>query len=73
MVWKLGGDEVGLVSSSNDALELLDQWTKARARLCKKKDSLYRVDSIIRYVSSPNMVRDIIPIIDVWNAWINST
>jgi pimeloyl-ACP methyl ester carboxylesterase len=25
MVWKLGGDEVGLVSSSNDALELLDQ------------------------------------------------
>ncbi|KAF8866925.1 alpha/beta-hydrolase [Acephala macrosclerotiorum] len=72
LLWQVQGTEVGLVNSSSDSLAKLDTRARALAKLCEDKDALHGKDSILRYVSTPAVARDMISIIDAWDAWIET-
>jgi len=72
MMWSLSGKEIGLVNSSSRSLHKLDTRARALAKLCTEKDSLYGKDSILKYAHTPSVARDMISIIDAWDAWTES-
>lgn len=70
MQWQLAGDSVGIVNSSDNALELLDQRARAVSALCKKRDVIDGDNSILRHSSTTNVARDMLSIVDAWDVWI---
>lgn len=69
-LWALSGQETGLVNTSIDSLEKIDVRDRAAATLCQTKDALYGEDSILRHVSTPAVARDMLSIVDAWDAWM---
>lgn len=69
MLWQTSGREIGLANSSEVALHKIDVRARGLGQLCGEKDSLYGNDSILRYVSTPNVARDMISVIDAWDEW----
>jgi pimeloyl-ACP methyl ester carboxylesterase len=69
-LWALSGQETGLVNTSVDSLEKIDVHDRAAAELCQTKDALYGEDSILRHVSTPAVARDMLSILDAWDAWM---
>lgn len=72
LIWLTAGRETGNVNSSTGSLEMLDARAKSGAKLCQAKDALQGKDSIFRYVNTPNVVRDMVSIIDAWDEWTDS-
>ena len=72
LIWLTAGREIGNVNSSTGSLEMLDARAKSAAKLCQAKDALQGNDSIFRYVNTPNVVRDMVSIIDAWDEWTDS-
>jgi hypothetical protein len=72
LIWLTSGREVGTVNSSSGSLEMLDARAKSDAKLCQEKDALQGKDSIFKYVNTPNVVRDMVSIIDAWDEWTDS-
>lgn len=70
IMWGTSGREIGLVNSSHVALHKLDARARATGQLCGEKDTYYGDDSILKYVSTPNVARDMVSIIDAWDEWI---
>jgi pimeloyl-ACP methyl ester carboxylesterase len=68
-LWQISGREIGLVNSSEVALQKIDVRARALGRQCGSKDALNSNDSIFKYVSTPNVARDMISIIDAWDEW----
>jgi len=68
-LWQVSGREIGLVNSSEVALQKVDTRARALGQQCGSKDSLNGNDSIFKYVSTPNVARDMISIIDAWDQW----
>jgi len=71
-LWALSGQETGLVNTSADSLEKIDVRERAAAKLCQTKDALYGEDSILRHVSTPAVARDMLSILDAWDAWMEA-
>jgi hypothetical protein len=71
-LWAYSGREIGIVNSSSVALQKLDQRARAVAELCQSKDELYGDDSILKYVNTPNVARDMLSIIDAWDEWTST-
>jgi pimeloyl-ACP methyl ester carboxylesterase len=69
-LWALSGQETGIVNTSVDSLEKIDVRDRAAAKLCQTKDALYGEDSILRHVSTPAVARDMLSILDAWDAWM---
>ncbi|TVY47845.1 Tripeptidyl aminopeptidase [Lachnellula occidentalis] len=69
MLWHNSGREIGLVNSSEVALHKIDARSRSLGKLCGEKDSLNGNNSIFKYVSTPNVARDMISIIDAWDEW----
>jgi hypothetical protein len=72
VLWMMSGNEVGNVNSSSEALFKLDTRARTIAKLCQRKDLLAGKDSILRYVHTPSVARDMISIIDSWDEWMES-
>lgn len=71
-LWTTSGKEAGNVVSSSDILHKLDVRARTVAKLCKEKDTLNGKDSILKYVNTPNVARDMISIVDAWDSWVDS-
>jgi pimeloyl-ACP methyl ester carboxylesterase len=69
-LWALTGQEIGIVNASVDSLAKIDNRDRASARLCETKSALYGDDSILRHVGTPAVARDMLSILDAWNAWM---
>ncbi len=69
-LWALSGQEAGMVNSSVDSLGKIDTRDRASAKLCETKDALYGEESILRHVSTPAVARDMLSILDAWDAWM---
>ncbi|TAQ89580.1 hypothetical protein B7494_g2083 [Chlorociboria aeruginascens] len=72
LLWHLSGKEIGLVNSTSGALLQMDARARSLAQLCKEKDAVYGKNSILRYVSTPNVARDMLSIIEAWDQWTGS-
>jgi pimeloyl-ACP methyl ester carboxylesterase len=72
-LWEqISGREIGIVNSSSVALQKLDLRARGMAELCQRKDKLYGEDSILKYVNTPNVARDMLSIIDAWDEWAST-
>jgi hypothetical protein len=71
-LWANSGREIGIVNSSSVALQKLDIRARAVTSLCQTKDELYGDDSILKYVNTPNVARDMLSIIDAWDEWTST-
>ncbi len=71
-LWRFSGSEIGIVNSSSVALQKLDKRARGVAELCQMKDELYGDDSILKYVNTPNVARDMLSIIDAWDEWTST-
>jgi pimeloyl-ACP methyl ester carboxylesterase len=69
MMWENAGLEVGAVNSSSNSLLQLDVRARTIARLCQEKDDAHGKNSILKYVHTPSVARDMISIIDAWDKW----
>jgi pimeloyl-ACP methyl ester carboxylesterase len=65
----LGGLNIGIVSSSIHSFLMLDSRARAVTKLCKSKDDMHGQDSILRHVSTSSVARDMLSIVDAWDAW----
>ena len=72
LLWLTTGRDVGIVNSTSGSLEILDSRAKGLAKICQDKDTIMGKDSIFRYVSTPNVVKDMISIIDAWDEWTDN-
>ena len=72
LLWMTAGRGIGNVNSSSGSWQMLDARAKAHAKLCQEKDSIMGKDSIFKYVNTPNVVRDMVSIIDAWDEWTDS-
>ena len=71
-MWEMSGKEVGNVNTTSGSLQKLDTRARTLAKLCEEKDSLNGKDSILKYVHTPSVARDMISIIDAWDEWTAS-
>jgi len=72
MMWDISGKETGIVNSTSGSLQKLSTRASTMAKLCKEKDSISGRYSILKYVHTPNVARDMISIIDAWDEWTSS-
>jgi pimeloyl-ACP methyl ester carboxylesterase len=72
LLWSLGAKEIGAVNTSNIALQKIDTRARALAKLCEQKDLLKGDDSIFRHISTPSVARDMLSVVDAWDAWASS-
>ncbi|KAI8958904.1 hypothetical protein F5Y11DRAFT_20788 [Daldinia sp. FL1419] len=73
MSWISSGHEIGLVNSSNVALNKLNVRSRALAKLCKRRDDAEGDNSIFKYSNTPNVARDMLSIINAWDEWRSSS
>jgi hypothetical protein len=71
-MWQLSGLEVGLANSTSGSLQKLDARARTLGKLCQEKDSIHGKDSILKYVHTPSVARDMISIVDAWDEWTES-
>jgi len=71
-LWGESGKAIGFINSSDIALQQLDSRVRSIAKLCQTKDELYGDDSILKYVSTPNVARDMLSIVDAWDEWTST-
>jgi hypothetical protein len=71
-LWQQAGRNIGFINSSSVALQQLDTRIRSIAKLCQTKDELYGDDSILKYVSTPNVARDMLSVIDAWDEWTST-
>jgi pimeloyl-ACP methyl ester carboxylesterase len=71
-LWAQSGKEIGLINSSDLALQKLDTRIRATAKLCQSKQELYGDEGILQYVSTPNVARDMLSIVDAWDEWAST-
>jgi hypothetical protein len=71
-LWQQAGRAIGFINSSSVALQQLDARIRSIAKLCQTKDELYGDDSILKYVSTPNVARDMLSVIDAWDEWTST-
>lgn len=69
LAWIFTGWEVPMVNSTEESLEKLDRRARLVADLCQTKAGIYGNDSILRHVSTPAVARDMLSIVDAWDAW----
>ena len=69
LLWMTAEKGIGNVNSSSGSWQGLDSRAKGLAKLCQAKDEIIGKDSIFRYASAPNVVRDMVSIIDAWDEW----
>ncbi|RDW94622.1 hypothetical protein BP5796_00385 [Coleophoma crateriformis] len=67
--WLLQGVEIGTVNSTSRALQKHDARSRTIGKLCQQKDALYGNDSILKYVHTPSVARDMLSIVDAWDEW----
>lgn len=72
LLWLTAGRAIGNVNSSSGSWQALDGRAKGNSKLCQAKDNIMGKDSIFRYVNTPNVVRDMVSIIDAWDEWTES-
>ncbi|KAL8392788.1 hypothetical protein RB595_002824 [Gaeumannomyces hyphopodioides] len=60
---------IGLANSTDKALALTNARARAQSKLCKAKDG---PDSIFRYLGTPNVARDLLAIVNAWDAWTDT-
>ncbi|KAI0122950.1 TAP-like protein-domain-containing protein [Xylariales sp. AK1849] len=66
--WVVSGHDVGLVNSSNIALAKNHVRARAMSQLCKLVSDTHE-DSIFEHLSTPNVARDMLSIIEAWDEW----
>ncbi|KAL3423755.1 hypothetical protein PVAG01_05502 [Phlyctema vagabunda] len=71
-LWELQGLEVGAINSSSAALKKQDMRWRTLGRMCREKDAMKGKDSILKYVHTPSVARDMLSIIDAWDEWADS-
>ena len=71
-IWDISGKEAGNVNTTSGSLQKLDTRARTLAKLCEEKDSLNGKDSILKYVHTPSVARDMISIVDAWDEWTAS-
>ncbi|KAG9228384.1 TAP-like protein-domain-containing protein [Amylocarpus encephaloides] len=71
-IWADSGRFIGLVNSSDVALQKIDLRARAIGKLCLAKDALKGEDSIFRHLSTPTVARDMLSIVDAWDEWTDS-
>ncbi|KAI0015383.1 TAP-like protein-domain-containing protein [Xylariomycetidae sp. FL0641] len=67
--WLTGAHDVGLVNSSNVALDKLNTRAQAIAKLCRRADESAGAESIFRHMGTPSVARDMVSIVDAWHEW----
>lgn len=69
--WAAAGSILGTVNSSSDALRRHGARFRAVNSMCRVKDAQAGGDegSILRYASTPFVARDMLSIVDAWDAW----
>jgi pimeloyl-ACP methyl ester carboxylesterase len=68
----LSNEAVGLVNSTEGALMQRDSAARAVAQLCKQKDDHDGERSILRYLDTQSVARDMLCIIDAWDEWLET-
>jgi pimeloyl-ACP methyl ester carboxylesterase len=68
-LWDISGRETGNAISTTDSLHKLDVRARTVAKLCSEKDAINGKDSILKYVNTPNVARDMLSIVDAWDEW----
>jgi hypothetical protein len=58
-----------MVNESADGLLKWDARGRTVARLCEDKDGLGGKDSVLKFVDTSSVARDMISIIDAWDEW----
>jgi pimeloyl-ACP methyl ester carboxylesterase len=71
-LWSEAGKAIGFINSSDVALQQLDTRARSIAKLCQTKDEIYGDDSILKYVSTANVARDMLSIVDAWDEWTST-
>lgn len=69
----VAGKDIGIVNSSSETLKMQSARAGAVAKLCGEKDAVYGNDSILRYVNTPNVARDMLSIVHAWDEWRDRT
>lgn len=69
IVFDLVGREAGLVNTTAASLSQLNNRVSGLTSLCHEKDDINKDDGIFRHVTTPNVARDMISIIDAWDEW----
>jgi pimeloyl-ACP methyl ester carboxylesterase len=72
LLWLTAGRQIGLINSSTGSWQSSNARAIGQAQLCQAKDAIMGNDSIFRYVNTPNVVRDMVSIIDAWDEWTDS-
>ena len=72
LLWATAGRAVGNANSSSGSWQMLDSRSKAQSKICQAKDAILGNYSIFRYVNTPNVVRDMVSIIDAWDEWTDA-
>ncbi|KAL8341854.1 hypothetical protein RB601_005313 [Gaeumannomyces tritici] len=69
--WNAMGAAVGLINSSDTALRRQDARVRASNAMCREKDRRAggADASILRYASTAFVARDMLSIVDAWDAW----
>jgi pimeloyl-ACP methyl ester carboxylesterase len=68
----IAGEAIGLVDSSAGALRQIDDANRAKAKLCGMKDEMEGKGSILRYLDTQSVARDMLRIINAWDIWRDS-
>jgi hypothetical protein len=68
----IAGEALGLVNSSAGALKGIDDANRAKAKLCGMKDEMEGQGSILRYLDTQSVARDMLRIVYAWDSWRDS-
>jgi hypothetical protein len=67
--FSIAGEALGFVNSSAGSLRQIDEAHRAKAKLCGMKDQAQGNGSILRYLDTQNVARDLLKIVDAWDSW----
>ncbi|KAI0422190.1 Alpha/Beta hydrolase protein [Xylaria grammica] len=73
LTWLISGQEVGLINSSDVALNKLNARARTIAQLCRRVDESEGDGSIFRHMTTPNSARDMLSISQAWDEWRSSS
>jgi pimeloyl-ACP methyl ester carboxylesterase len=67
--FSIAGEALGFVNSSAGSLRQIDEAHRAKAKLCGMKDHAHGNGSILRFLDTQNVARDLLTIVDAWSSW----